>query len=35
MKKIYFLNVLLVLFIALNFAGCKKTDTNKEEVIIK
>ena len=35
MKKIYFLNVLLVLFIALNFAGCKKTDANKEEVSIK
>ena len=35
MKKIYFLNLLLVLFIALNFAGCKKTDANKEEVKIK
>ena len=32
MKKIYLLNLFLVLFIALNFAGCKKTDANKEEV---
>ena len=35
MKKIYLLNLFLVLFIALNFAGCKKTDANKEELKIK
>ena len=35
MKKIYLLNLFLVLFIALNFAGCKKNDASKEEVKIK